>query len=434
MPETFKPKIVFVDDETEVLMALKRIFRRDYEITTFDDPSAAIEFLSKNKVHLVISDMKMPHISGAKVLAAAKELQPKSKRILLSGYSDMQSTIEAINQGGIHAYITKPWDNTQIKELVADAVNSVILEVKNERLTIQLHKKNKELEELNRLLDEKVSQRTASLNESLTKLSTASTKQRRLLHQVIEMISLIAAEQRDSHYEDDIRIAKQCRLLGHKLKLDKNSLTHLYLAASLHELGKISLPEHLLTIPESAMTNEQLLTLHKQATKGAEIIDTIPSLHDVSDILRYQYEKFSGNGYPGEKKAEQIPIGARILAIVRDYDKYISGAFSKKKLTPRDALLAIKSLANKTYDAKIVDAFANLLANIPPGSDAQFCLTTDMLKAGMIIAQDIKYANGSVLLTEGSLLTNAAIGRMEQYEAEYDFSFLVFVIVPDINK
>ncbi|MBE0364531.1 hypothetical protein PULV_a2241 [Pseudoalteromonas ulvae UL12] len=430
MTDKFKPKIMFVDDEPEVLMALKRIFRRDYETFTFDDPAQAIEFLNTTRVHLVISDMRMPNITGAKVLAATKQIQPKAKRILLSGYSDMDSTIEAINQGGIHAYITKPWDNDRIKEVVEDSVQAVILEAKNEQLSKQLIQKNKALEELNQTLDKKVQEQTQSLRLSLQRLSTAAGKQRKLLHQIIEMISLIAAEQRGSHYSDDVRIAKQCRLLGHKLKLEKSQLTYLYLAASLHELGKIALPEELLTKPESKMSAEELLILHKQANKGADIIDIIPSLHEVSDILRYQYERYAGKGFPDLKQGEDIPIGSRILAVVRDYDKYISGYFTGKKLSPRDALQALKAQSNRIYDKKIIEAFTALLKDIPSGSDAQFCLTTDMLKPGMIIAQDVKYANGNIVLTQGTTLTDAIIGRLEQYEIKHDFAFLVFTLIP----
>lgn len=433
MTETFKPKIVFVDDEVEVLLALQRIFRREYEITTFDNPSEAIEFLSKNQVHLVVSDMKMPHISGAKVLASAKEYQPNCKRILLSGYSDMQSTIEAINQGGIHAYITKPWDNELIKEVVADAVKTVILEAENDQLSQQLQQKNKDLEELVTTLDQKVLDQTQSIRLSLQRLAAAASRQRKLLHQIIEMISLIAAAQRGSHYKDDVRIAKQCKLLGLKLQLDKNTLTYIYLAASLHELGKIALPEDLLNKIESEMTQEELQILHQQALKGAEIIDVIPSLHEVSDILRYQYERYAGKGFPDKKKGDEIPIGARILAVVRDYHKYISGQLTGTKFNTRNALQALKSQANRIYDKNIVNTFTEMLKDIPEGSDAQFCLTTDMLKPGMMIAQDVKYANGNTFLTKGNMVTAGLIERMEHYELEHDFVFLVFIFMPKVE-
>lgn len=307
MEDVFKPRIILVDDEVEVLQSLERIFRREYGIIAFNNPAKAIEFIKMTPIHIIICDMRMPEISGDKVLAQVKQHQPKARRILLSGYSDMQSTISAINDGGIHAYVAKPWDNKQLKEVVNDSLHTFKLEIENQKLTKQLKINNLNLENLNKKLDKKVDEKTISLNQTVSKLKKSIKNQRKQLQQFIDMISLISAEHRHDHHEHDIRVAKQCRLLGHNMGLKKTELTYLYLAAQLHALGEISLPESLLKKPESKMCNDELLQLHTQATIGADILDVMPSLKNISDTLRYQYEKFDGHGYPGEKEGKENP-------------------------------------------------------------------------------------------------------------------------------
>ncbi|MBU2971555.1 response regulator [Pseudoalteromonas sp. C2R02] len=431
MEDVFKPRIILVDDEVEVLQSLERIFRREYETIAFNDPAKAIEFIKMTPIHIIICDMRMPEISGDKVLAQVKQHQPKARRILLSGYSDIQSTIAAINDGGIHAYVAKPWDNKQLKEIVSDSLQVIKLEVENQKLTKQLKVNNENLESLNVQLDKKVEERTRSLKQTVSQLKLSIKKQRKQLQQVIDMVSLISAEHRQDHHQHDIRIAKQCRLLGHQLGLEKVELTYLYLAAQLHAIGEISLPESLLNKPDSQMNNSELLQLHSQATKGADILDVMPSLKHISDTLRYQYEKFNGHGYPGVKANKEIPLASRILAVVRDYDKFVSGYATSQKLQPKDALRQLKNQSNRKYDSEIVDAFEHLLNNIPAGSDAEFCFTLDMLEPGMVIAQDVKYNNGNVLITKDTELTEATIDRMEQYELEHDFTFFIFILIPE---
>ncbi|SFC49853.1 HD domain-containing phosphohydrolase [Pseudoalteromonas denitrificans] len=430
MEEIFKPRLILIDDEIEVLQSLERIFRREYETIAFNDPIKAIEFIKLTPIHIIICDMRMPEISGDKVLAQAKQHQPKARRILLSGYSDMASTIAAINEGGIHAYVAKPWDNQQLKDVVNDALHTIKLEIENQKLTIQLQENNQKLIQLNKQLDKKVEERTITLKQTVLKLKKSIKSQRNQLQQVIDMITLISAEHRKDHHQHDMRIAKQCRLLGHQMGLEKVEVTYLFLAAQLHAIGEIALSNSLLNKPESQMNNAELLQLHQQATKGADILDLMPSLKNISDILRFQYEKFNGLGFPGERHQNDIPLSARILAVIRDYDKQISGYASGKKISPRDALQNIKSQANKSYDNNVVLAFDNLLHNIPAGSNTEFCFTLDMLKPGMVIAHDVKYKNGNILLTQHTKLTEVTIERLEQYELEHDCTFLVFILIP----
>ena len=115
--------LLFVDDEANILAALKRLFRPlGYNILTAESGSEALALLEKEPVDLVICDMRMPVMNGAEVLEQARARWPDTVRILLTGYSDLDSTIAAINRGEIYRYIAKPWNDNDIVLTVRDAL------------------------------------------------------------------------------------------------------------------------------------------------------------------------------------------------------------------------------------------------------------------------------------------------------------------------
>lgn len=106
-------RILFVDDEERILRSLALQFRRHYEVLTESDPLRALQRLREEHIHVLVSDQRMPQMSGAQLLAEAREIAPNTLRILLTGYSDLDAAVEALNNGGIFRYLTKPWRTQQ---------------------------------------------------------------------------------------------------------------------------------------------------------------------------------------------------------------------------------------------------------------------------------------------------------------------------------
>ncbi len=127
-------KVLYVDDEEGNLMAFRASFRRDFEVTVAKSPVEALAWLAENTVHVVISDQRMPGMTGSEFLAQVRKRWPKVVRLLLTGYSDIQAVVDAINLGGIHAYITKPWDPTDLKLRVEQAHEVHQLRAQRDRL------------------------------------------------------------------------------------------------------------------------------------------------------------------------------------------------------------------------------------------------------------------------------------------------------------
>jgi serine/threonine-protein kinase len=117
-----KPRIVFIDDEERILTALKSIFRASYHVFTATDGAQALEFIKKFGVHVVVSDQRMPGMTGVQVLRQLKEAAPNTVRILLTGYSDLASIVGSINEGEVFRFVSKPWNNQEIQKIVGEAV------------------------------------------------------------------------------------------------------------------------------------------------------------------------------------------------------------------------------------------------------------------------------------------------------------------------
>jgi len=131
-PAAKKARILFVDDEERILNALRSLFRRDYHVFTAINGAEALEFVTKFKPQVVVSDQRMREMTGIELLRQVREVSPNSVRMLLTGYSDLAAIVGSINEGEVFRYISKPWDNDDIQKIVADAV-AIALELGDQR-------------------------------------------------------------------------------------------------------------------------------------------------------------------------------------------------------------------------------------------------------------------------------------------------------------
>ena len=116
-----KPKIAFIDDEPRILRSLKMHFRQSHDVFTTTDATELMKYVSEHDVQVVISDQRMPDKQGTEVLRDVKEASPNTIRILLTGYADLNAVIDSVNDGEIYRYITKPWQNDELKKIVNKA-------------------------------------------------------------------------------------------------------------------------------------------------------------------------------------------------------------------------------------------------------------------------------------------------------------------------
>ena len=166
--------LLFVDDEENILNSLKRLFRpKGYTVFTATGGAEGLEWLEREAVDLVISDMRMPGMDGAAFLKQVARRWPETIRILLTGYADLTSTISAINEGHITSYVSKPWEDSDLSLTVEQALERRNLEKEKERLEALTKAQNEELLKLNSVLEQEVTERTEEVREALLLLEEA---------------------------------------------------------------------------------------------------------------------------------------------------------------------------------------------------------------------------------------------------------------------
>jgi len=148
-------RLLFVDDEGSVLKALRRIFMdENYKISTASSAEQALEMLSGQAFHLVISDHRMPGLSGAELLKQVKSRWPDTIRIMLTGHADVQSVMGAVNEGAVYKFITKPWNDEDLRLTVSLALQQYLLVQENKSLRIVTHQQKLKLKKVTQLLGE----------------------------------------------------------------------------------------------------------------------------------------------------------------------------------------------------------------------------------------------------------------------------------------
>ena len=174
-PPVASPRtLLLVDDEPNILASLKRLLRRDaYHILTANSGQEGLDVLASNAVDVIVSDQRMPGMLGADFLRKAKLLCPQTIRIMLSGYTELQAVTDAVNEGAIFKFLTKPWEDHQLREHVAEAFRLKGIDDDNVRLNAQLRDANQALAAANAAMQALVSQQQHQISRDEVSLGIA---------------------------------------------------------------------------------------------------------------------------------------------------------------------------------------------------------------------------------------------------------------------
>ncbi|WP_441003751.1 HD domain-containing phosphohydrolase [Pseudocolwellia agarivorans] len=426
-PENAPLKLLLLDDEEDIINALKRLLRNNYEIIPFNKGDEALAYLQENHVDIIMSDMRMPKMDGAEFLAHAREIIPNAIRLLLTGYSDMDSTVKAINDGGVYTYISKPWNNQDLKLTLEKASDHYLLKKEAKRLNEEVAKANKELEIFNQSLELKVIQRTSALQASTKKLKNTLQTQKELFFDVLDMMSATIEYRTGFSAGHSKRIAIQCKAVAKKLELDEAQCRRIYLCALLHEIGTVGLSDDLLQ--ENSIGSgklEDLLITHPMI--GAEILGKVKRFASLTDNILHQNENIDGTGSPAHLSGDNIPVGARIIRIVKDFDFLIAGKTNAKRMSIANAYAWMKERADVWYDRKILKTFIDLLGNREAvDGEMEFSIGVEALKPGDKLLEDLILNNGNVMLKAGQEINSVMITKLKEYERRHNTKVTLFI-------
>jgi len=180
--------LLLVDDEPNILQSLKRLLRRGgYQILTAESGQEGLKLLEQHQVQVIVSDARMPGMGGIEFLDRARERWPDCIRIMLSGYTELEAVIQAVNRSAIYKFFTKPWEDDRLRDHIEEAFQQYELQDENHRLTQELHAANDELARINQRLEERVD---ANVKQSALSLVSLKVAQDILEHLPIGIIGI----------------------------------------------------------------------------------------------------------------------------------------------------------------------------------------------------------------------------------------------------
>ncbi len=326
MSNEARPAILCVDDERIVLLSLKAELRASFgqeaRIETADSGEEALALFAELEAEgvplaVVVSDLRMPGMSGDALLVALRERCPDARSILLTGYADLDAVASAINRADLYRFLSKPWRREDLAMTVREALRSWT----NQR---QIEEKNRTIELL-----------TVAMVTSL------------------ENVNLVNDEETGHHVH---RVGEYARLVALGLDLGESFVKRIALYASLHDIGKIGVPREVL-VSGLRYSPEEREIMKRHVEHGGRMLD-MPGVDPMArNVALYHHERWDGKGYVAGLAGEDIPLEARIVSVADVFDAMTSARPYKEPIPPDVAVGEIRAGAGAAFDPRVVAAF-----------------------------------------------------------------------------
>ncbi len=348
--------VLFVDDEANILKALQRLLRNEAcRVLTAGRGSEALDLLERERPQVVVSDQRMPEVSGVDLLQAVRQRHPDVIRILLTGYTEMTVAVEAINRGEIFRLVTKPWNDEELKATLRQAFDTFDLKSEIRRLNHVTREQNLKLQDLNRGLEEQVRERTKQLFDKHQELRIAYIQTIKALAEAVDA--------KDSYTRGHSeRVGVYSTKMARELGLPKDQIERVYIAGLLHDLGKIGVRDAVILKPE-ALTPEEYAEIREHPVVGARILQPVEFLADVVPCVRHHHEWFDGSarGYPDRLVGDRIPLPSRIILVADTVEAMTSDRPYRKALPLERVLAELQRFSGSQFDPICVRAMLALL-------------------------------------------------------------------------
>jgi putative nucleotidyltransferase with HDIG domain len=336
--------ILCVDDDQIILKALMHVFRGEqFQVLTATSGQEGLALLkSTRNIALILSDQQMPEMTGSTFLKAATALVPDTTRMVLTCHKDANTAIDAINNGGAHRFLIKPWDEQELLQAVRNGVKQYLQIQEQQRSNDLVKVQRDELAEWNANLKKRVLQQTSVMRQQRTE----SRPQNGTPPKVADIIISRFVDLLDHCYcrlsKHSHNVAALAESMAKTLKLPSSQCDEIRNAALLHDIGKVGMPDRLLSRSKEMMNADDLKEYRSHTVRGLLVIDKIEDLGEVSAYIRHHHESFDGKGFPDGLAGERIPLGARIIAVA----DYADNAFTRE-VSPSAKYVVTKTIAGE---------------------------------------------------------------------------------------
>ncbi len=413
-------KILVVDDEENILRAIRRLLMdEDLEVLTATSGEEALRILIADQdVGLIVSDQRMPGLTGVDFLEKARKIVPDTIRIVLTGYADVNAAIDAINRGGAYRYVTKPWKDDELVQIIREAAQRFSLLKENKRLSGIMKRQNGELQAWNSKLEYFVQKQTKEIQKNNEELQSLNKRlKKNFQNSILAFSGLI--ELRDSGVRNHSRnVAEVSTKVAVSLGLPGMETETITVASLLHDIGKIGIPDVLLQKDFDDMSSEELEEYMLHPVRGQAAIDSIEDLREAGILIRHHHESHNGKGFPDRLRGDNIPLGSRIIAMADAVDKAIGKFYGDNAV--QAALGNVKEYLGSKFDpglykavkASVEEVYAKVLVRTDV---VELELHPNNLKAGMVISRDVHSGTGLLLLSKGMRLNEKNVEAIRRY-------------------
>ena len=346
-----RDKILLVDDNDGQRITLESILKRSgFDVRSADCGHAALTAAERETFAAVLLDIKMPDITGIDVLKVIKANAPETSVIMMTGFSESEFAIDALNAGA-SAYLLKPANIEQVKILLIQAIEHQRLLEENRAMAAALLEWKAQLET-------KVDERTAQLREANRQTLNFYRELKKNFESTLEVLS-IAIDQRDpltaSH---SFRVTEYAIEIAKRMDVSEEDREKLRYAGLMHDLGKIEVKEAILC-KEGSLTADEYKEIQTHAHGTYALLSKFRfkrNLEDVPSIASSHHERFDGTGYPNHLKGDAIPMLARVLAVADVLDAITSKRHYRTAMPLSDALSVMRREAGGHFDPRCVEA------------------------------------------------------------------------------
>jgi response regulator RpfG family c-di-GMP phosphodiesterase len=409
-------EVLFLDDELPVLKALQRVFHNEPNLNCqfASSPKEALEILTSTCVDVIVSDHRMPLMTGADFLARVKEKRPKAIRMMLTGQADLSAVQKAINEGEIYRFLLKPWKDEELRSAVRQAVEYGRLLEENQRLLALTKRQNAQLAESNGVLEEQVEARTGQLADALYTARALNEQLEDALYTGTKVFFSLIQSARPDIGSHGRRVAEHAVEIGKVFKLGRQELRDLEIAALLHDGGKLGFPTFLAEKHPSDLTREELELYRTHPSHGTDYLRGIKFYERIATIIVQHHERYDGNGFPAGLMGTETLLESYIVGIVDTYDHLVMRPSQSPEFAYQFAVQSIADMSDKQYPARVVQAVLDYIAMV---NDRR--ATDNILKIGAadlapsyVLARDLYTMSGSLLAASGTCLTAQNIARI----------------------
>ena len=348
--------IVLVDDDPGALDIMRRTLeqavRDDLEIVAAASSEEGLGTLYRirsegKQLDLVITSQSLPGIPGTRFLEIVQSQFPGVIKILVSERPNLEEAIYAFNNAGLDRYVAKPWEPEDLKFTVTSLLRQAAMRRTNERLLVDLQKRN------------------AELREALRELKEAKQEVENGYLSAIQSLA-VALEAKDRYTAGHSqRVSRFATMIARGLELPGPEVRTIGQIGLLHDIGKIGMDERVLNKP-GKLTREEFEMVKQHPGIGAQILAPVRSLEGHISGIKHHHESWDGAGYPDHLKGEAIPMPARIICVADSFDAMTSTRPYRPGRTLEEAIVEMRRCSGIQFDTRCVEAFISILQREVP--------------------------------------------------------------------